>query len=280
MLGSLADADDLAQETISKALAAADTFERRADIKTWLFRIATHACIDELRSARRRKLVSTTAASKPDDDEPRNGDVEDWITPFPDALLPEQRLAHAQTVTLAFVAAVQWLPARQRAVLILRDVLEWSAEEVGELLGMTTTAVHSALIRARDKIKERSRVRGVAKPAAGRSELAVARRFATAYAANDVEALIALLREDVEVHMPPIDLWLAGRDQFTAFLVRRMWPMGRFTMDTTRANGRPACVVQLNGAPYAVVSFELTQRGLIQRIHAFLIPPLAAHFAS
>lgn len=277
MLGSLADAEDLTQETISRALARGGEFEGRADVKTWLFRIATHACIDELRSARRRKLVSTTPANGPEDGDPSEGDVDAWVQPFPDALLPEHRVARVQAVTLAFVAALQWLPARQRAVLVLRDSLDWSAEEVAELLGMSTTAVHSALVRARETLKARGARRQPARPP-GRQELALARRFGVAYARHDIDALVTLLREDIEIHMPPAELWIAGRDEVLAFLPRRMWPLGPYELALTRANGAPAILVAIAGRPFGIVALE-TARGRVARLHAFLLPPLVPLFA-
>jgi RNA polymerase sigma-70 factor (ECF subfamily) len=276
LLGTLSDAEDFVQETYLRAFDAAAEFEARSSVKTWLFRIATYACIDEVRRRKRRRLVSTT---RPNGSEAELGtelELDGWIEPFPDALLPDRRVARIEAVTLAFVAAVQWLPPRQRAILVLRDSLDWSAHDVAVLLGMTPGAVHAALLRARATLATK-----LGEPrASGREDLATARAFASAFARGDVTAIAKMLREDVEIHMPPYKLWLRGAPAVVDFLPRRIWAGRRLKLRLTRANGRLATVALDRGKPFAVMVFESIQRHRVATIHAFVMPHLVARFAT
>jgi RNA polymerase sigma-70 factor (ECF subfamily) len=277
MLGTLSDAEDLVQDTFGRALDASEDFEGRATIKTWLFRIATFACIDELRRRKRRRLVSLTKPNGAETEDPESLDPDGWIQPFPDGLLPDQRYARVEAVTLAFVAALQWLPARQRAILVLRDSLDWSAQQVGELLGMTTGSVHAALKRARATMATRPLGR-----TARNEDLATARTFAAAYERGDVDQLVTMLRRDVEVHMPPFKLWLRGPDHVIDFVQRRIWPGRKLELTMTRANGRPAVTMidrAANDAPFAVVVFERIAARRVVTLHAFLMPGIVKWFA-
>ena len=277
LLGSLTDAEDLVHETIKRALVATERFEGRAEVRTWLFRIATHGCIDELRRRKRRKLWSTTRPNGTDDD-PDDIERDRWIQPFPDALLPEQRLARIETVTLAFVAALQWLPPRQRAVFVLRDTLDWSVDHISDLLDMTPTAVHSALIRARERLATR---KGECK--GGPEHIGTARKLAAAFERGDVGALSTVLRADVEVHMPPWRLWFRGRAAVLAFLERRIWPGRELVATVTRANRRHAIALHdraHDDAPFAVLVLELDRAHRASRIYAFVMPDVVERFAT
>jgi RNA polymerase sigma-70 factor (ECF subfamily) len=272
LLGSLTDAEDVVQDTISRALVSGDRFERRADLKTWLFRIATNACIDELRRRKRRRLVSTARANGPFDEALEDHELDRWIQPFPDALLPSQRLARMEAVTLAFVAALQWLPARQRAVLVLRDSLGWSAEEVADLLGMTATAVHSALVRARATMAARTERR-----ISGPEHLPTARRLAVALERRDVETLAALLRDDVVVHMPPWALWFDRRGAFIEFLKVQILTRD-LRVTVTRANRRLALTMHDGPSPFAINVLALDRAHRLARMDAFVMPAVAKYF--
>ncbi len=276
LLGSLTDADDMVQETMKRAVTATERFEGRAEVRTWLFRIATHACIDELRRLKRRRLWSTTRPNGTDDD-PDEIELERWIQPFPDALLPEQRHARIEAVTLAFVAALQWLPPRQRAVFVLRDTLGWSADQVADLLDMTPTAVHSALVRARASVAMRKGDRKSSPDHVG-----TARKLAAAFERVDVDALSTILRADVELHMPPWRLWFRGRAALLAFLQRKILPGRELVATVTRANDRHAIALhdRAGGAPLGVQVLELDRAHRVSRIYAFAMPGIVERFAT
>lgn len=212
MLGSVTDAEDAVQETMVKAWQNLDRFEGRAALKTWLYRIATNVCLDALsdRSRRFRPMEEGEAAA-PDDQliaHPRNH----WIEPIPDARAvpadasPLEKTMLRQSIRLAFVAALQHLPPRQRAALLLTEVLGWSAAEVAECVEMTVAAVNSALQRARATLASRNATLG------GRDEPeeAIVNRYVDAFHRYDVAALVSLLREDAVMSMPPYAFWLRG----------------------------------------------------------------------
>jgi RNA polymerase sigma-70 factor (TIGR02960 family) len=235
MLGSAADAEEVVQETYLSAWRSYDTFEGRSSLRTWLYRIAARACLKALESAKRRPLPSGIAGpgSDPDALVARDAEVT-WLQPFPSN--PASIVETRATMRLALVAAFQQLPPRQRVVLILRDVLDWRAAEVAELLGMTTTAVNSALQRARaqlplvpDDIAEPSEP--------GRALLD---RYVTAFETADVNGLVAVLTEDASWEMPPIPTWFAGRDTVIAFLAGRQRMIGGMPAIPVTANGQPA----------------------------------------
>jgi RNA polymerase sigma-70 factor, ECF subfamily len=258
MLGSLHDAEDLVQETMLRAWRAYPGFdEQRASLRTWLYRIATNACLNALDSRRRRPLPSdlsgpgglAEAAQLPAIDQPEVP----WLEPFPDALLtaagpaagpaadPAAVVAARDSIRLAFVAALQHLPARQRAVLILRDVLAWRAAEVADLLGITPIAVNSALQRARahlERVAPQPERAGTA-PTARQRELAD--QYVTAFVAADVATLTRLLADEVVLEMPPYPMWFRGRETVARFLTERpLQQPGRWRTIMTSANGQPA----------------------------------------
>jgi RNA polymerase sigma-70 factor (ECF subfamily) len=258
MLGSVHDAEDVAQETLLRAWRALDRFERRASVHTWLYRIATNACLDEL--ARRPRRPEPVLEPYPDDR------LDDAMAPVAD---PAARYAAREGMELAFLTAIQWLPGRQRAVLVLRDVLGWTGPEVAELLDSTVAAVNSALQRARATIEAEVGVRPVASPRATERELL--RRYVDAYEAADVEALVALLREDAVLSMPPGGA-IHGAVEIAAFLARRACGPDALVALPTAANRQPAVAMhEAAGALHRLVLLDV-QDGRIARLHAFRPP--------
>ncbi|WP_067486123.1 RNA polymerase subunit sigma-70 [Actinomadura hibisca] len=241
MLGSFTDAEDLVQETLLRAWRRRETFEGRAPLRAWLYKIATNACLDALNGPARREVV---AAGTP------MAEVT-WLEPFPDRVLdlveePDAAAIAKETVELAFLAAVQHLPPKQRAVLILRDVLGWPADDAAGALEMTVPALKSALQRARATLREHLPERRSDWAANGDAEArAVVRRYVEASERNDLAGLAALLREDARQTMPPIARSYLGRDAILA-----MWEpvlsgdgaWGEWRSVPTWANRQPAVV--------------------------------------
>jgi RNA polymerase sigma-70 factor, ECF subfamily len=289
MLGSVHDAEDQVQETLIRAWRSYGDFEGRASLRTWLHRIATNACLRALESRARRPLPAGLGGPGQDPDLPLGPDRPDvaWLQPFPDALLPAADPAAVAvsraSMRLALIAALQYLPPRQRAVLILRDVLQWRASEVAELLGTTTTAVNGILQRARTQLRlaapDENSLHEPAEPQA-RELLA---RYATAFENADVAALTRLLREDAELQMPPQPGWFAGRDLIGRFLGARVLRRpGDFRMIPTAANGQPALAAYMrdgDGVLWAHGIQVLTMSGpAIAQIVSFNDPGLLAVF--
>jgi RNA polymerase sigma-70 factor, ECF subfamily len=231
MLGSVQDAEDLVQETYLRAWRGYGGFEGRSSLRFWLYRIATSACLTALGHRSRRVVPAGLGAPSDDPHAPLGtaGPETGWVQPMADAVPPDPAAVVAErgSVRLALIVALQYLPPRQRAVLILRDVLSWRAAEVAALLGTSTTAVNSALRRARERLEQA----GVDEDAAGAAEggldargRALVDSFAMAFQHADMDALAALLREDVTLEMPPEPLWFAGRDMTLRFLAERVFP--------------------------------------------------------
>ncbi len=223
MLGSPFDAEDAVQETLVRAWRALDRYEGRAAFRTWLFSIATNVCLDLLKGRGRRVMPTDLGRSWPATADPGPPLPERlWVEPIPDGRVlpdgdPAEVAAARDSIRLAFVAALQHLLPRQRAVLILRDVLRWRAAEVADLLGTTEVAVKSTLQRARAVMAARDP--GGPPPVVLDGEgRELVDRYVDAFERFDIEALVALLHEDATLAMPPHPLWLAGRDQ-----VRRWW---------------------------------------------------------
>jgi RNA polymerase sigma-70 factor (TIGR02960 family) len=250
MLGSFQDAEDAMQETLLAAWQGLGGFEGRASMRTWLYRIATNRCLNALRSANRRPAKEWDIPEVEPPEPTRLGEVV-WLEPYPDALLesainvplgPEARYAQTEAISLAFVTALQLLPARQRAVLILRELLGYHANEVADMLDSTVESVTSALKRARASLQRRLPSIGEreAPPAPDSpAEQVLVANFVRSYESGDVDALVALLTADVCVSMPPIPLEYEGRDavaRFCASILRRRTP----DLVPTRANGQPA----------------------------------------
>ena len=251
MLGSLQDSEDALQETLLAAWRAFAGFEGQASIRTWLYRIATNRCLNALRSAGRRPAKAWDIPAVQPPEPTRLGDVV-WLEPFPDALLegaidvtfgPEARYAQTESISLAFVTALQLLPPRQLAVLVLRDVLDYRAGEVADMLDTTVDSVNSALKRARAGLRRdrASTAEREPPPAAGSpGEEAVVTAFVDAYESADLDALLALLTDDIFMSMPPMPLEYEGRDVAARFFAPLFGSGRRFHLVPTRANGQPA----------------------------------------
>ena len=251
MLGSLQDAEDALQETLTAAWQGLGGFEERASIRTWLYRIATTRCLNARRSASRRPAKEWDIAEYQPPEPTRFGEIV-WLEPFPDALLegvmdvppgPDARYEQAETISLAFVTALQVLPPRQLAVLVLRDVLGFHASEVAEMLDSTTDSVNSLLKRARAGLQRLSSAGADHEPAPAPdspSERVTVAEFVRAYESGDLDALVALLTDDVFLSMPPFPLEYEGLDVVTRFYASMIGSGRRFDLVPTRANGQPA----------------------------------------
>jgi RNA polymerase sigma-70 factor (ECF subfamily) len=285
MLGSFEDAEDILQETLLRAWRGLETLQQHGAVRAWLYRIATNACLDAIAARRSRGLPHLSLSpGDPADALPGLEAEALWIGPAPDALLdlrpsanPEVQYTARESVSLAFVAALQVLPARQRAILILRDALGFSATEVSELLGTSSTAVHSALLRARTTMKAAQVSRGSMQVDTQR-EADLLARFVDAWHAADAAGLVALLRDDAVFSMPPMPLWFRGRDASQAFLEHWLFSgaaPGHFRLLPTRANGCPAFgtyqrdhVGTYRPATLQVLTIENEQ---ITELHDFLV---------
>ena len=251
MLGSFQDAEDVLQETLVAAWQGLGGFEERASIRTWLYRIATNRCLNARRSASRRPAKEWDIAEYQPPEPTRLGEIV-WLEPFPDALLegvmdvplgPEARYEQAETMSLAFVTALQVLPPRQLAVLVLRDVLGFHANEVAEMLDSTIDSVNSLLKRARAGLQRRLSTDADREPAPAPdspSEQATVGEFVRAYESGDLDALVALLTDDVFLSMPPLPLEYEGIEVATRFYATMIGSGRRFDLVPTRANGQPA----------------------------------------
>jgi RNA polymerase sigma-70 factor, ECF subfamily len=239
MLGSVHDAEDLAQETMLRAWQARDRYDHtRASVRTWLYRIATNACLSALQGRARRPLPSGLGAPSQDPAAPLTPSFDiPWLQPFPDARFdPGMRAG----MRLALVAAMQLLPPRQRAVLVLREVLEFSAAEVATQLGTTVPAVNSALQRARAALAGTGGMDEVAEPDDAGTR-AVIDRYVRAFEAADVPGLVRLLADEAVLEMPPVPLWYRGRRDYGLFMGRVFGMRGPgWAMRPLPANGQPA----------------------------------------
>ncbi len=254
MLGSFQDAEDALQDTLLSAWRGLGGFDGRASIRTWLYRIATNRCLSALRVAGRRPAKAWDIPGVEPPEPTRLGEAV-WLEPFPDALLegalpappgPEARYEQRESVSLAFVTALQVLPPRQLAVLVLRDVLGFPAGEVAAMLDTTVDSVKSALKRARAGLRRRPP--GEPAPAPGSpAEHAVVANFVRAWETADIDALVALLTDDVFVSMPPLPLEYEGRDVAGRFCAALFGAGRRFDLVPTRANGQPAFGAYLRG---------------------------------
>ena len=248
MLASPFEAEDAVQETMLRAWRSYDRFEGRAALRSWLYRIATNVCLDMLNGRERRARPMDLGPAREPVEANLNALPEvTWIEPVPDAMLapaegdPAEVAVARESIRLAFVAALQHLPARQRAVLILREVLRWKAAEVAELLETSVASVNSALQRARATLdaSNLSTTDSMQPPADVDRELLA--RYVKAFEAYDIDALTSLIQEDAIQSMPPFDLWLRGRDDiFAWWLGPGIGCRGSRVIPTTAANGSPA----------------------------------------
>jgi RNA polymerase sigma-70 factor (TIGR02960 family) len=281
MLGSLQDAEDVLQDTLLAAWQGLGGFEGRASVRTWLYRIATNRCLSALRAASRRPAKEWDMPEVEPPEPTRVGEVV-WLEPYPDTLLegaidapsgPEARYEQMESISLAFVTALQVLPPRQLAVLILRDVLGYHATEVADMLDSTVESVNSALKRARASLHRRLPPTGEREtaPAPGSpAEQALVANFVRAYESGDPDALVGLLTDDVFLSMPPIPLEYQGRDVVTRLFASIFASGRRVDLVPTRANGQPAFGAYLRaptGIRHGAGLFVLTLTG--DRICAF-----------
>jgi RNA polymerase sigma-70 factor, ECF subfamily len=299
MLGSAEDAEDVAQETFLRAWRRRDTFRGQATLRAWLYGIATNASLDLLERRSRRLLPQLVSEPIDPDAVPEASKEMTWLEPYPDRLLDEiasgedpvdEAIVARETVELTFLVAIQQLPARQRAVLLLRDVIGWSARETAAMLEMSVVASNSALQRARETLREhlperRDEWRRAHPPDPREQE--VLARYLDAWKRTDVHALAALLKEDALLTMPPSPAWVFGRDAIVRFFTNHPFrPTARRHLHVpTRANRQPAYAVFLQAAepgkppdPFAVEVLRI-DGGLIAEIHYFLQPELLERFA-
>jgi RNA polymerase sigma-70 factor (ECF subfamily) len=266
MLGSIHEAEDLVQETMLRAWRAWDRYdERLASVRTWLYRIATNACLTALEGRARRPLPTGLVGPSDDPNAPLVPSLETpWLQPFPDARLddPALRVVQRGSLRLALVAAMQALPARQRAVLILREVLEFSAAEVAGLLDTSVAAVNSALQRARAGLPDAP---PATEPEGSRDLID---RYVAAFEAADVDTLVSLLTEDAILEMPPVPLWYQGRADYGRFMNRFFTMRGKdFRVVRTFANTQPALAVHLgDGTPHTLQVLTVTPTGIAHNV--------------
>jgi len=286
MTGSVHDAEDLVQETYLRAWRAYDGFEGRSSVRTWLYRIATNVCLTALEGQQRRPMPTGLGAPASDATKPveENGEIP-WLEPMPDTVLggdPAAVVADRDSIRLAFVAALQHLPARQRAVLILRDVLRWRAAEVARALETTTASVNSALQRAHATLARANLSEDtVAEPTA--EQKAMLDRYVQAFWDKDVDAIVSMLTEDAIWEMPPYTGWYQGAVNIGR-LIDTQCPGGRHDMRMvpTRANGQPAFGLYMRGEDGRFYPFHLQVLTLgpdgVQHVGAFFGAPLFATF--
>jgi RNA polymerase sigma-70 factor (TIGR02960 family) len=262
MLGSLTDAEDMLQETLLAAWRGLAGFQERASVRTWLYRVATNKCLNARRAASRRIPAEPVPPFRPPEPT-RRGEIT-WLQPYPDTLLdgihatepgPEARYQATEAIELAFVAGLQRLPPRQAAALVLRDVLGFTAAEVADLLNTTPTAVKGSLQRARaalDQHRDHAGQTRAARPGSA-AEQALARRFADAYVAADIDGVVALLTDDAWLSMPPAPHQYHGRGAIAAFLQASFGYRGerRVYLVPTWANTQPALASYLSGTDRA-----------------------------
>jgi RNA polymerase sigma-70 factor (ECF subfamily) len=279
MSGSVHDAEDLVQETMLRAWRAYDSFEERASMRTWLHRIATNVCLTALEGRKRRPLPTGLGQPASDPNVSVQPDHEvPWLTPVPDAMVehetPEDAAERLESVRLAFVAALQHLPPRQRAALVLRDVLQWRAAEVAEAVGTTTAAVNSALQRARETVRkaelDRDRKGGTLSP----EQEQLLQRYVKAFWEKDVDALAEMFTDDAVWEMPPFPGWFQGPENI-ATLVDHQCPGGVHDMPMlpTRANGQPAFGLYMRREDGSFTPFHLQvldlDGGRVRHVGAF-----------
>jgi RNA polymerase sigma-70 factor (ECF subfamily) len=245
MLGSV-DAEDAVQETFIRAWRAHDRFEGRSALRSWLYRIATNVCFDMLDSRKRRaRPMDLGPAGEPVVENLRTPD-QLWIEPMPDSLVgaggdPAEIVGARESVRLAFVAALQQLPPRQRAVLVLCEVLRWKAAEVAELLETSVASVNSALQRARATLEASDATQSTTARSVDAADEELLRRYVSAFEQYDMDALTSLIHEDATQSMPPFDLWLAGRDDILEWWVGPgTGCRGSRVVPVESANGSPA----------------------------------------
>jgi RNA polymerase sigma-70 factor (ECF subfamily) len=299
ILGSLYEAEDMVQETFLKAWKHLGMYEGRASFRSWLYKIATNTCLDYLDSKRSRRLLpfNTVPASDPKVILPPQPEVT-WLEPLPDEWLedtsavdPEKHYSDSESISLSFLTALQLLPSRQRAVLILRDVLDFSANETADVLELTASSVNSLLYRARKTLEAHYHRENLVRPPIDEKTQRLLDRYVHAWKTADVEGLVALLKWDAIIAMPPSPSWYRGRKAIAAFSTLSffgtdgMFPgkaKGRWRLLSTRANGAPAFAIYQRDEVNRYRAFGLQvlilQRGRISYIVNFIDPKLPIQF--
>jgi RNA polymerase sigma-70 factor (ECF subfamily) len=270
MLGSVVDAEDAVQEAMFRAWKGLDRFQEQSSLQTWLYRIATNVCLDALAATKRQRIRPVECSAEPgvvrEDLVLTARPREHWVEPIPDAAAlpaaeeadPEERAILRESIRLAFVAALQYLPPRQRAVLLLTQVLNWSAAETAEALEMTVAAVNSALQRARATLAARSPAVVPRALTAEQTELLA--RYVEAFERYDIEALTKLLHEEATLSMPPYELWLKGHEQIAKWLLSfGIGCKGSRLVPVQACGGTPAFAQYREGGaqPWAILMLEL-----------------------
>jgi len=291
MLGSIQDAEDLVQETYLRAWRSYSGFEGRSSVRTWLYQIATNGCLTELAKSSRRMLPSGLGGAEPDPGTypEEAATAVSWLQPAPDAMViadsadPAVIVAAREGLRLALIASLQYLPPRQRAILVLRDVLAFPATEVAVMLGTTTTSVKSALQRARTRLRELAPVADqITEPTQAQARTLLD-QYITAFEKADAMALERLLLEDATLEATPLRTWFAGRKTCVPFLRDRvLGSPGDWRMLATSANGQPAAAVYTRGQlgsyePYGICVLTVADRG-IRQVRSFGDPELVPLF--
>jgi RNA polymerase sigma-70 factor (ECF subfamily) len=282
MLGSAFEAEDAVQDTMVRAWRSFEKFEGRSSVRSWLYRIATNVCLDMLNAGNRRARPMDLTAAAPLAQAaltPRPDNT--WLEPMPDARVlpslhdPAEAAVAKESVRLAFVAALQNLPPKQRAVLILREVLAWKASEVAELIDTSVASVNSALQRARATLAERPDDDTAVSDPLDEEQQKLLDRYVTAFEGYDMAALTALLAEDAVMTMPPFDLWLRGTEDITGFMSTMGAPCANGRLVPVHANGSPGFAQYKpdpeNGGfmPWSIQVIEISE-GRIAGFHCFL----------
>jgi RNA polymerase sigma-70 factor (ECF subfamily) len=306
ILGSLHDAEDMVQETMLRAWKRLDTYEGRASFRAWLYKIATNVCLDTLDKRRRRakRLLPNDLYSPSDPQKPIEPPETEilWLEPLPDewladssAVNPETRYSMHESISLAFLTALQLLPARQRAVLILKDVMDWPASEIADLLDTTTSSVNSALHRARVTLTKNYRGRKAQVSTANEPDEQTRKtleKYVHAWQSADVNGLVALLKKDATLSMPPSPSWYSGRENIGMFAANTvfandsmMFPgvaSGRWKLLPVHANGQPGVAVyqRMENGEYQPFGVHVLnyEKGQISQIICFIDPSLPARF--
>jgi RNA polymerase sigma-70 factor (ECF subfamily) len=280
MLGSLQDAEDLVQETLLAAWRGLSGFEERASLRAWLYRIATNRCLNALRERGRRPAVEETFMGPP----PTRYLEPTWLEPYPDSALPdlapgpEARYEQREATQLAFVAGLQQLPERQRAALVLRDVLGFRTEEVAAMLDVTPQSVKSALQRARATLDDRAPEHERAPLPDSPAERELVALFSDAVQAGDTPRIVALLTDEARLTMPPLPLEYSGHAAIAEFLDHRAEVRGApLELRPTRANGQPAFGCYLHSRAWGMLALTLSG-GRIAEITFFSDPSLVGRF--
>jgi RNA polymerase sigma-70 factor (ECF subfamily) len=296
MVGSLEDAEDLVQDTLLRAWRSRTRFEGRSTFRAWLYRIATNACLDQLERLRLAPRVlprDVVAASDPRDEPPPPSD-RPWLDPYPERLLeslaadddnPETAVVRKETIELSVLAAIQHLPPRRRAVLILRDVLGWTAKESADALEMTVASVNSTVQRARRALRTQlpeERLAWATAPSTTADDVALLHRYMDVHERGDADGLARLLLDDACISAPPRPLWYDGRDAIVG-ATRRLAADGRFKYVATGANRQLAAASYLRSGDdptYRPMGIDVLriEDGLVAEITVFLRPDLFAAF--